>query len=295
MKIPQHAPLAAWSKQLRRYTDPCRLNRPADLALFLLPGLWASLLAANGLPHWSKVLALLLAAALIRCAAWLFDDWMESRLLPEAPESYLRQGAISLREAQWLLGILLAAALLLLLPLPAKLFYFAWPVPLLLAAYPFIKTRLLLTQLYLGLCYAWLVPLAYTAQGEMPGKAAWLLFTATLLWASAFATLYALPRRDYELRLGIRSLAQLFAGNSWFFIMVMQLSAFFSLWLAGRQMELGIFFDLGLVVAVLLLPYQQWLLFSHPVGGPLRSYRSQIWSGIAVLCGIGFHYLCHCK
>lgn len=294
MRFPHHPPLAAWGKQLRRYAYLCRLNRPADLALFLLPGLWASLLAANGHPHWGSVLTLLLAATLIRCAAWVFNDWMEARLLPEAPESYLGRGQVSLRQELGVLGLLLVAALLLLLPLPAKLFYYAWPAPLLLAAYPFIKTRLLLTQPYLGLCYAWLVPMAYTAQGVMPGKAAWLLFTGTLLWSSAFTTLYALPRRGYEQRVGIRSLAQLFSGNSWFFIMTMQLSAIFSLWLAGNQMELGIFFSLGLVVAVLLLPYQQWLLFSHPVEGPIHSYRSQVWTGIAILSGTSFHYLCHC-
>ena len=294
MKL-HHAPLAAWSRQFRRYAYLCRLNRPTDLVLFLLPALWASLLAADGQPHWDRLITLLLAATLLRCAAWVFNDWMESRLLPEAPESYLHRGVISLIEIQWLLGLLTLGAVLLLLPLPAKLFYFAWPAPLLLAAYPFIKTRLLLTQPYLGFCYAWLVPLAYTAQGVMPGKPAWLLFTATLFWATAFTTLYTLPLRSYEQRLGIRSLSQLFGENSWFFVMAMQLAAIFSLWLAGGQLELGVFFSLGLVVAVMLQPYQQWLLFSHPVEGPLRAYRSQIWTGIAILCGIAFHYLAQCQ
>jgi 4-hydroxybenzoate polyprenyltransferase len=295
MKMPYYALLAVWGKQLMRYGYLCRLNRPADLALFLLPAGWASLLAADGHPSGGHLTALLLAATLMRCAAWVFNDWMEARLLPEGTESYLGRGRVTLREVQLLLATLLLVSLLLLLPLPATLFYYAWPAPLLLIGYPFLKTRILLIQPYLGLCYAWLVPLAYAAQGRQPDKAGWLLFTATLFFTSAFAMLYALPRRDYELRVGIRSLAQLFGTNSWFFVMAMQLSAVFSLWLAGRQLDLGIFFSLGLIVMTLLVPYQLWLLFSHPLEGSLRSYRSQIWSAIAILCGIAFHYLCICS
>ncbi len=286
------ARFTAWGKQLLRYAYLCRLNHPTDLALFLFPALWASLLATDGSPDWSQLVSLLLAAALIRCAAWVYNDWMEARLLPEAPESWLKRGEIRLREEQYLLAALFVAALLLLLLLPAKLFFYALPVPLLLGAYPFVKTRTLLTQPYLALCYTWLVPMAYAAQGAVPGKSAWLLFTATLLWSTVFTTLHALPRRELEQQLGIRSLAQLFDANSWGFIMAMQLGAIFTLWLISGQMKLGIFFDLGLIVTALLIPYQLWLLFSHPTDGAMRSYHSQIWSGIAILCGIAFHYIC---
>ncbi len=293
MTISYQALLTTRGKQLLRYACVCRFHRPADLALFLLPALWASVLAAKGGLHWGYLIGLLLAATLIRCAAWLFNDWMETRLLPEAPESWLGQGLITLRETQWLLGSLVGLALLLLLTLPAKVFFFALPLILLFAAYPFINTRTF-PQPFLGLCYAWLVPLAYASQGAIPDKAAWLLFTATLLWSTAFATLHALPRRELEQQLGIHSLAQLFDNNSWGFIMAMQLSAIFTLWLAGTQMKLGLFFGLGLVVTALLIPYQLWLLFTSPTEGAMRSYHNQIWSGIAILCGIVFHYLCVC-
>jgi len=280
--------------QFKRYALLCRLDRPADLALLLLPAGWASLLGAGGATDGGRLFLLLLAASLMRCAAWVFDDWMEAKRLPAGSNTYLGRGVVSVREVQWLFGSLLLLSVLLLLPLPAGVFYYAWAAPLLLVAYPFLKTRLLLIQAYLGLCYAWLVPIAYTTQGTQPDKAGWLLFTATLLWATALATLHALPSRETDLRLGIRSLAQLFGDNSWFFILAMQLSAVFSLWLAGKQLELGVFFSLGLIVVLLLIPYQQWLLFNHPHRGPMRSYYNQIWSGIAILCGVSFHLLCTC-
>lgn len=287
--------LKQWGSHLKRYATICRLHRPADLALLLLPAGWASVLATGGAVDAASLIALLLATTLMRCAAWVFDDWMESRLLPEGTDSYYGKNLITQHELKWLLTGLLTASLLLLLPQPTILYYYALPAPLLLVAYPYLKTRMLLTQPYLGLCYAWVIPLAYASQGINPDKAGWLLFTATLFWASAFAMLYAMPRRDYELQVGIRSLAHLFAENSWLYVMAMQISAVFTLWLVGQQMQLGLFFGLGLIVVLLLVPYQLWLLFSHPEYGPRRSYHNQIWSGIAILCGITFHFLCSCQ
>lgn len=281
-------------RAIRRFLYICRLHRPADIALLLLPALWAAVLAAEGAPQVMPLLALLLAALFFRCAAWLYNDWMESRLLDDAPESFIARKVVNPIEAQRLFALLLLAAFFLLLPLGLPLLYYAALALPLLLAFPFLKTRLLLTQPYLGLCYAWIVPMAWVTQGAVPGKAAWLLFTAVLLWASAFTTLHALPRRNYEQRVGIRSLAQLFGDNSWLFVLVMQLSAVFTLWLAGKQLELEIFYSLGLVTVLLLLPYQQWLLFSHPQEGALRSYHSQIWSAVAVFCGIVFDILCRC-
>lgn len=286
--------LQEWYYTSRPFLYISRLHRPADIALFLLPGLWASVLAAEGEPQTGPMLALLVAALLFRCAAWVFNDWMEFRLLDDAPESFVAQGIVSEREAQFLFGGLLLAAVIFLLPMGLPLLYFAAAAPLLLIGFPLLKTRLLLTQPYLGLCYAWIVPMAWSAQGVIPGKGAWLIFTAVLLLATGFNTLHAIPRRHYEQRAGIGSLAQLFGDNSWMLILATQLGAVLALWLAGRQLELGIFFSIALVVTLLLLPYQHWLHHSHPNAGPMRSYHNHIWSVIAIFCGIAFHYICYC-
>lgn len=278
----------------RRFLYLCRLHRPGDIPLFLLPGLWASIQASEGMPQVAPMLAVLGAALLFRCAAWVFNDWMEARLLTDAPESLLAARVITEREARILFFSLLALSLILLLPLGLPTLYFAAPAPLLLLGYPFVKTRLFLAQPYLGLCYAWLIPIAWSGQGVLPDRGAWLLFTAVMLWVSAINTLHALPRNTYEQRVGIRSLAQLFGDNSWSLILALQLAAILALWLAGRQLEQGIFFNIALVVTLLLLPYQHWLLLSHPTQGAMRSYYSHIWSLFAIACGIAFHYISQC-
>jgi len=279
----------------KRFLYICRLHRPADIALFLLPALWASVLAAGGMPALAPLLLLLAAALLVRCAAWVYNDWMEMRLLHEAQESFIARKIVSPLEGQLLFSLLILMALLLIWPLGAPLLYYAIAALALLLAYPLVKTRLLLTQPFLGLCYAWLVPMAWVAQGALPGKIAWLLFTAVLLWVTAFATQYAMPRRNYEQQAGIRSLALLFGDNSWLFVLTMQFSALLTLWIIGQQQGLNVFFRIGLAAALLLVPYQQWLMFNHPQHGPRHSYNSQIWTALAILCGISFHFLCNCS
>ena len=285
-------PLAPWYRQLLRLLCLCRLHRPTDLLLLLLIGLWASLLANKGEPLWWPMLAVLLAATLVRCAAWILIDWADARISSSAGESFIAQGLVQRQQAQYLFAALLLFALVLILPLGTPLLYFALITPLLLLGLPLIRMRMALSQLWLGLCIAWIVPLAYTAQGVLPDKAGGLLFTAATLWATAFTTLYALPRSSYETRLGIRSLPQLFGEQSGLFVLLMQIAAIFSLWLAGKQLGLGLFYTLGLTVALLMLPWQLWLLFYTPPRGALRSYHSQIWTGVAIAAGIVFHFLC---
>ncbi len=281
-------------RMLLRYLCLCRLHRPTDLILLLLGGIWASLLASDGQPAWLPMLALLLAAALVRCAAWILNDWLDARLSAQASESFIAQGLIPRIRAQQLFAALLGLALMLILPWGEKLLYLAAATPLLLLGLPLIRTRLFLTQIWLSLCFAWIIPLAWAAQGAWPDETGWLLFTAMALWSSAFTTLYALPRSPYEQRLGIRSLAQLFGEQTWLFVLLMQAAALGTLWVVGEHAGLGLFFFLGLLVAVLLLPWQLWLLLVRPQRGALRCYYSQIWTGVAIASGLAFHYLCHC-
>ncbi|MFU8838176.1 MAG: UbiA family prenyltransferase [Thiohalomonadaceae bacterium] len=284
--------IADWYRQSLPYLYLCRLHRPTDLLLLLIPAIWASLLASGGDLQWGPMLALLLAASLVRCAMWILADWQDSRLATDASESFIAQQLVSLRHAQHLFLLLWGLALLLLLPLGGKLLLLASAAPLFALGLFWIRTRLYLTQLWLGLAIAWLVPMAWLAQGVWPNKGGWLLFTAVALWASAYTTLYALPRAPYEQRLGIRSLAQLFDEHNWLFFLLLQSAAIFSLWLAGQQLALGLFYSLGLVVALLLLLWQLWLLLSTPGRGALRCYHHQSWTGIAIGCGIAFDYLC---
>lgn len=270
---------------LRPYLHVCHLHRPVDLILLLIPALWAISLAHEPL-HYGEIVALLLAASAMRSAAWVYNDLIDARLLADAPESFVTLGLVSHRDGWRLFGGLLGFATLMLLVLDAEVFLWGGVALGLLLGYPHIKHRTLLTQPYIGLCFAWMVAMAQLVSPGIDTKSLWLLFTATLLWATAFAILYAMPRRGYEERVGVGSLIYIMGDNSGLFVLVLQLLATISLWFAGKQAELGSAFAIGLLSALALLPYQQWLLTKHPGSGATRAYRSNIFFGLVILAGL---------
>lgn len=277
--------LALAAYRLRPYLHVCHLHRPVDLVLLLLPGLWVISLSEGEL-RLAEVSALLLAATAVRCAAWVYNDLMDAKYLQEAPESFVTIGLITPRAGRALLAGLLGFATLLLLFLDAMVFLWGSVALGLLLGYPHIKRRTLLTQPYMGLCFAWMVPMAQLVSPGIASKSVWLLFTATWLWASANTLLYAMPRRAYEQRVGIGSLNHLFGDNIGPFAIILQLIAAISLWFVSKQSELGNAFALGLLAAMALLPYQQWLLTRHPNSGPTRAYRSNVLFGALILLGL---------
>lgn len=270
---------------LRPYLHICHLHRPVDLILLLLPALWTISLAREPL-HYGEVLALLLAASAIRSAAWVYNDLFDALLLTDAPESFVTLGLVRSRDGWRLLCGLLGFATLMLLFLDTVAFLWGLMALGLLLGYPHIKRRTLLTQPYMGLCFAWMVAMAQLVSPGIDAKSLWLLFTATLLWATACTLLYAIPRRAYEERMGIGSLIYLMGDNSGMFVLILQLFATITLWFVGKQASLGSAFAVALLLALALLPYQQWLLTRHPGSGATRAYRSNILFGLVILIGL---------
>lgn len=277
--------LPRWGQALRPYLHICHLHRPVDLALLLLPALWTVSLAPAA-PDYAALLALLLAATAVRCAAWVYNDLLDAIMLPEAPESFIARGLVSRRDGWRLFAGLLGGATLLLLVLDATIFLWGGAALVLLLGYPYLKRRTLLTQAYMGLCFAWMVAMTQVIAPGIAAKGLWLLFIATLLWATANTILYAIPRHAYEERSGIGSLVTLFGDNSGMFVLVLQVLAVITLWFIGNQAGLGAGFGFSLLAALAQLPYQQWLLARQPGSGATRAYRGNILFALTVLLGL---------
>lgn len=270
---------------LRPYVHICHLHRPVDLILLLLPALWTVGLGSGAI-NYTELLVLLLAATALRCAAWVYNDLLDASMLPDAPESFVARGLVSRHDGWKLFASLLGFATLMLLFLDASVFLWGGVALGLMLGYPHIKRRTLLTQAYMGLCFAWMVAMTQVLTPDIAAKTLWLLFTATLLWATANTILYSMPRRGYEERVGIGSMIYLFGDNSGVFVLILQICAVISLWFVGKQAGLGLGFGVALLASLALLPYQQWLLLRHPGSGATRAYRSNILFGVTILLGL---------
>ncbi len=270
-----------------------RLHRPADLGLLWLLGLWGIWLGSDGKPAPSAVILLLLALLLLRAFAWLVHDLAIARLTH--PQHTLLQ---MLRALPKSLRILAAAELALALPL---LLLLGWPTLLIAlsaaalgAAFLALRRSTFLGELLLALAFASATLAGFTATGTLPGKTAWLIYTAAVLWIGAALTQYAALHLQQHARLGIKSITMLFGSADRWLVALLQLFALAALWLAGQQEKLGVFMHIALAVGAALGLYQQYLMASAGDQGYRRAWLNNLWLGLALFCGIAFSYLCRC-
>ncbi|SIT69478.1 4-hydroxybenzoate polyprenyltransferase [Ectothiorhodosinus mongolicus] len=251
-------------QRLRQYALLVRLHRPVGILLLLWPTLWALWLAADGFPDPLVLLIFVAGVTLMRSAGCAINDFADRHVdghVTRTRDRPLATGQIRPTEAVLVAMFLALIAFGLVLMTNALTVALSFVAVLLAATYPFMKRFHHLPQVHLGTAFAWGIPMAYTAQtGQMPDAMAWVLFVATILWATAYDTMYAMVDRPDDLRIGIKSSAILFAEHDRWVVGLLQLAVLGLLSLVGWQLGLGGFYFAGLGIALLLAAYQQWLI-----------------------------------
>ena len=278
----------------RAYLQLTRLNRPIGIWLLLWPVLWALWLSSDGEPNQQVFVVFVLGVVLTRSAGCAINDFADRNLdghVKRTRDRPLVTGQLDAVEAVALCIALGLIALGLVLTLNKLTQLLALIGGFLLMTYPFMKRFFPIPQFYLGTAFTWSVPMAFAAQtGEVP-RLAWLLFLAGLLWTMVYDTMYAMVDRDDDLKLGIRSSAILFGDADRFIVGVMQLMSLFALWLAGRELELGMWYRVGLAGAAVFALYQQFLIRDRVREKCFRAFLNNNYFGMSVFVGIALEYL----
>jgi 4-hydroxybenzoate polyprenyltransferase len=280
-------------RRLRDFAQLLRLDRPIGTWLLLWPTLWALWIAADGHPQ-RRLLAIFVAGAvLMRSAGCIINDLADRNFDPHVKRTRSRPlaaRAISPPEALTVFGVLVIAALLLVLQLNALTVRLAFIGAALTITYPFLKRFFPLPQLYLGLCFGWAVPMAFAATlGSVP-RVGWLMLVATILWAGVYDTMYAMVDRDDDLRIGVRSSAILFADLDRFMIAMMQLMMLFALLLIGRTMNFTDGYFAGLIAGACCFLWQQWLIRKRDPAQCFKAFENNYYFGFAVFAGVLLEY-----
>jgi 4-hydroxybenzoate polyprenyltransferase len=282
------------TERLQEYALLMRLDRPIGIFLLLWPTLWALLVAGEGRPDPLVLMVFILGVVLMRSAGCVINDYADREIdgyVQRTRDRPIAAGRISGREAQLLfLGLcLLAFGLVLLLNLLTILLSLVGV--LLAVTYPFMKRVTYLPQVFLGAAFGWSVPMAFAAQTGSVPPIAWLMFTATVLWATAYDTMYAMVDRDDDLVLGVKSTAILFGESDRQIIGIIQAMVLICLLMIGHQAELGLFYFTGVVVAAGMAVYQQALIRYREREGCFRAFINNNWFGAAVFLGLLLDYL----
>ncbi|MCI4411545.1 MAG: 4-hydroxybenzoate octaprenyltransferase [Thiotrichales bacterium] len=271
-----------------------RLDKPVGTYLVLLPSLAALWLAAGGVPPVWEVLVFVAGAFVMRSAGCVINDYADrdwDGAVARTCDRPLVCGEIAPNTALKLFAGLLLVGGVLVLTLRTEVLLWSLGAVALAILYPFTKRWVYYPQLFLGLAFAWAIPMAFVAVlGVMPAEG-WWLFAATVVWALIYDTWYALVDRDDDLTVGIKSTAILFGRSlSWIMAGLMMLM----LWLL---VQLGNAFSLGYVwYATLILVsghfvWQLWLARDEQRDAVFRAFKSNIWIGVMLWLGVVLSYL----
>ncbi len=227
----------------------------------------------------------------MRACGCVINDLADSdvdRSVARTRDRPLTAGRVTEKEALGLMAILLTLALGLVLCLNLLCLGLSCLAITITAVYPFCKRFFVAPQIVLGVAFSWGIPMAYAAvHGSLQG-APWLLWVAAWLWPIAYDTEYAMADRAEDLKIGLHSSAILFGKYDRLFIALIQSAVIILLWLVGRQYQLTLSYYLGLVVAMVLMVYQQWLIRHRDNAQCFRAFRNNHWLGMGVFLGLVF-------
>jgi 4-hydroxybenzoate polyprenyltransferase len=116
------------------------------------------------------------------------------------------------------------------------------------------------------------------------------LFLANVLWVTVYDTMYAMVDRDDDLRIGVRSTAILFGDSDRHIIAVLQIMTLVSLYLVGRIIHFGFWYEAGLLAGTMLFVYQLWLIHDRSREGCFRGFLNNNYFGMSVFIGILLEY-----
>ena len=271
-----------------------RFDKPIGTFLLLWPTLWALWIAGTGKPDVYVTFVFVLGVILMRAAGCIINDYADRNIdgnVARTQPRPLATGNVSEKEALSLFAILCLAAFSLVLTLNWLTVGLSFVAVVLAILYPFMKRHTYMPQAFLGLAFGWAVPMAFAAQtGELP-EIAWLLLTATVLWATAYDTMYAMVDREDDLQIGVKSTAILFGEADKLIIGAIQGTFIFTMLIIGNKLELGLYYYLGLSAATALIVYQQYLIRDREPDQCLKAFQNNHWLGLAVFAGITLNYL----
>jgi 4-hydroxybenzoate polyprenyltransferase len=261
----------------------------------MLPTLWALVLSSKGMPPWRLLLIFMLGSFVMRSAGVVLNDLADrsfDRHVARTRQRPLASGDMKPAHALFVLAVLLTLAGLLVSQLNPLTIMLS-PIAVVLAAlYPFAKRVLHLPQAVLGIAFGWGTIMAWTASRGTIESAAWLTFAATICWAVAYDTIYALQDMDDDRRIGVKSSALYFGPHAWLAVGSAGAIMLLLLGIGAGMMGIGVI-AYGVFAGVGLFFAKQVSELRSAVS-PERAFElfhQHTWMGTAILCGLLLGFL----
>lgn len=270
--------------------DLMRVSRPYGALLLLLPSLWALVLAGSGRPPLALLFIFVAGAFLMRSAGCVINDVADRRIDPRVARTRgrpLASGRLGLATALTTCVVLVGLSYLLIAHLNRLTILLAalglgWA-----ALYPFTKRFVAIPQAFLGIAFGWGTFVAWAAVRDELAVTPALLFAATICWAIAYDTIYAIQDVDDDRAIGVQSSALLFGRAAWAWVTAFLLAACGLLAAAGLREGRGpvLYVTLAVLAAYFVRQGIQ-VRAGLDRAGAFRLFKAHVWVGCAVLAAL---------
>lgn len=234
-------------------------------SIFALPFAYlGAFLSQRRVPDFTVILWITAAMVGARSFAMAVNRLIDieiDRRNPRTADRALPKGLISIRNTVFFSLISLAYFLLAVYNL-APICRYLWPfVVIPFVIYPYTKRFTWLSHFVLGLCLG-LAPVgSWIAVTNTYTLDPFLYGTAVLLWVAGFDILYAIQDIDFDIKHRLFSIPARFGIRSSLALTKLLHSVSIGLFvLSGIRLHLGIFYFAGVVIAAILLAYENSLI-----------------------------------
>lgn len=280
-------PEPTWKAVLRLM----RWDKPTGRLILMVPALWSLFLAARGTPPWGLLAVIIVGSLITSAAGCIVNDLWDRDIDPQVKRTQSRplaSKALSVRIAIALAIVAFLCAYGLTFYLNRLSFWLCVAAVPVIVLYPLAKRVFPVPQLVLAIAwgFAVLIPwAAVTGTLELP---TWLLWGAVVLWTLGFDTVYAIPDREFDARLGVNSSARFFGKRTPLAVTVFFGGTAVLLLLLGVAMSLGIPYWVAISIATVLWGRQGYLLslYNPPPSLYGRIFRQNVLLGFILLGGM---------
>jgi len=276
-----------------------RWDKPEGRLILMIPALWAVFLAARGNPPLPLVGVIILGSLVTSAAGCVVNDLWDRNIDPQVKRTQnrpLAARALSVRVGIVVAVLAFFCAYVLALYLNPLTFWLCVAAVPVIVLYPLAKRVFPMPQLVLAIAWGFAVLISWsavscgalTAATTCLGYETWLLWGATLLWTLGFDTIYAMPDREDDRRLGVNSSALFFGDYAPEAIAVFFTATVILLAQLGGAMALNGFYWVTLIAATGVWGWQYYRLrrSNLPVETYGRFFRQNVWVGFLLLAGM---------
>ena len=268
-----------------------RWDKPTGRLILMIPALWSVVLATAGRPPLPLVGVIILGTLATSAAGCVVNDLWDRNIDPHVARTRTRPLAARDLSVQVGLGVLVVALLcaygLSLYFNPLTFWLCVLAVPFILF-YPLAKRVFPVPQLVLSLAWGFAVLIPWAAVTNNLDLPVWILWIAVVLWTLGFDTVYAIPDRNDDRRLGVNSAALFFGDYTPQFIGFCYLGTWLMLIWLGLLLLLALPYWLGLAAALIVWSRQFYLLSRYrpplPIYGQI--FRQNVQLGFVLLVGM---------